>query len=73
MKTAIEWLVTEIAMKNNDINFDFWGAVEQAKEMEKQQIIDAVEFGNRIGYDEHRLTCIQDEDEKYYNKIFKNK
>lgn len=36
--TAVEWLVIEIAMKNNDINFDFWGAVEQAKEMEKEQL-----------------------------------
>lgn len=34
--TAIEWFVREIAMKNNDINFDFWAAVEQAKGMEKQ-------------------------------------
>ena len=35
--TAVEWLVTEIAMKNNDINFDFWAAVEQAKEMELKE------------------------------------
>jgi hypothetical protein len=35
--TAVEWLVTEIAIKNNDINFDFWAAVEQAKEMELKE------------------------------------
>jgi hypothetical protein len=44
---------------------------EQALEMEKQQIIDAVEWGNRKGYDEHRLTCILDEDEQYYNETYK--
>lgn len=39
-------------------------------ELEKQQIIDAVDWGNRKGYDEHTLTCIHDEDLKYYNEIF---
>lgn len=45
---------------------------DQAKELFKQQIIDAVEYGNRIGYDQHRLTCILDEDEQYFNQTFKS-
>ena len=62
--TAVEWLVTEIAMKNNDINFDFWAAVEQAKEMEKQHII----YAFRNGY-----LCHSKTGEQYYNEKFKMK
>jgi hypothetical protein len=50
---------------------DMLEAYKQALEMEKQQINDAVEWGNRKGYDEHRLTCILDEDEDYYNETYK--
>ena len=49
--TSVEWFVREIAMKNNDINFDFWAAVEQAKKMEKQQIIDAYNKGQENPYE----------------------
>jgi hypothetical protein len=38
--TAVEWLAEHLC---NEMNFDYWKAVEQAKEMEKQQIIDAYE------------------------------
>jgi len=40
--------------------------------MEKEQIIDAVEWGNRKGYDEHILTCINNDDEQYYHETFKS-
>jgi len=43
--TAVEWLVREIAINNNYINFDFWAAAQQAKEMEKKHVIDAYEEG----------------------------
>jgi hypothetical protein len=77
-KTAVEWLMEQITflgefggrynsfIETEDLSTYF----EKAKEMEKQQLIDAVEWGNRKGYDEHVLTCINDEDEKYYNNIF---
>ena len=39
-------------------------------EEEKEQIINAIEWGNRKGYDEHTLTCIYDEDLKYYDKTY---
>ena len=76
MKTAVEWLISEI-QKYNDSGYEFHPKyneeiLEQAKEMEKQQIIDAVEWGNRKGYDEHTLTCIHDDDVKYYNITFKS-
>jgi len=43
MKTAVEWLVEQI-MKHDKSFLHFYGAeIEQAKEMEKEQIIDAYE------------------------------
>ena len=68
-KTAVEWFVREIAMKNNDINFDFWEAVEKAKKMEKQQIIKATS----TAYEDMFGTDGIEYGEKYYNNIFKNK
>jgi len=66
VETLLDWL------KNNHyyIGNDLLEKVEELKEIEKQQIIDAVEWGNRKGYDEHTLTCIYDEDLKYYNETF---
>ncbi len=43
---------------------------EQAKAMHKEEMLYAIEWGNRKGYDEHKLTCIYDEDEQYYNETF---
>ena len=63
-QTAVEWLVDEIkeASKDGDIDFLFYKLkkelIEQAKEMEKQQIIDAYENG------ENRSA------ELYYNETF---
>ena len=77
--TAVEWFMEKIGEKQPnglyviDTLQDVQNVFEQAKAMEKQQIIDAVEWGNRRGYDEHTLTCIYDEDLKYYNETFKNK
>ena len=33
-QTAVEWLAEHLC---NEMNFDYWKAVEQAKEMEKEQ------------------------------------
>ena len=73
--TAVEWFVREIAMKNNDINFDFWAAVEQAKEMEKQQIMDAYNKGqeNPYEYSEDNEVNYYDGNNYYiekYEKVF---
>jgi hypothetical protein len=42
-QTAVEWLVERLT--ETPYIEDFWGHVEQAKEMEKQQIIEA--HGNK--------------------------
>jgi hypothetical protein len=59
-----KWVITEK---------DFLKLIQQAKEMERQQILDAVDWGNRKGYDEHILTIVYDLDEQYYNQTFKSK
>jgi hypothetical protein len=59
--TAIEWLVEQI-MKHDKSFLEFYGAeIEQAKEMEKQQIIDA----HISGYDSSGGSA-----KDYYNETF---
>ena len=66
-QTAVEWLV-KIYLQTKKIDyFD----IEQAKEMEKQQIIDSFE----IGYDNG--ACVQEGNaiyhgSNYYNETFKS-
>ncbi len=45
MKTAVEWLVDWMGKNQYFIGNDLLKAVEQAKEMEKEQIIDAHTHG----------------------------
>ena len=62
-QTAIEWLEQEfIALQNYGVNE--LGLFAKAKEMEKEQIIDACNQIEVIGLD-HELAG-----EKYYNKTF---
>jgi len=64
-QTAVEWL-HKLWCKNrgNLIPEDF----QQAKEKEKQQIIDAYVDGGEKGFNEFADDC-----QKYYNETFKNK
>jgi hypothetical protein len=61
MKTAVEWLVEEFKEKLTGNNLPNWvlDVIQQAKEMEKEQIIEAYESL------EHR------HGENYYNETFK--
>ncbi len=64
-QTAVKWLEEEfIALQNYGVNEI--GLFNKAKEMEKQQIIDACNQIEVIGLD-HELAG-----EKYYNKTFKD-
>ena len=65
-KTAVEWLVY-VVQSNIAPNYIPKEIVEQAKEMEKDQIIEAVNFGDARG----KITtyCTADE---YYNETFKS-
>jgi hypothetical protein len=55
-QTAVEWLVKKLNLEGYDYT------VEQAKEMEKEQIIDAYKFGN--------LSDVYFKPEQYYNETF---
>ena len=60
-QTAVEWLIEQLK-ENNMLTFDEWTElVEQAKEMEKEQIKEAYCMGDdNIGA------------EQYYNETFKS-
>jgi Ni,Fe-hydrogenase maturation factor len=68
-QTAVEWLANEfyekLEVKGDGALFN--DLVDQAKEMEKQQIIDAF----NVGFKDRGLSFLQGE--QYYNKTFKNK
>jgi predicted methyltransferase len=67
MKTAVEWLIQELK-ENSLLTFDEWKELfEKAKEMEKEQIINAAS-------DHCYPTCelARIEAEQYYNKNFKS-
>jgi hypothetical protein len=60
-QTAVEWLVNELYKNDNSYSMKI---IEQAKEMEKKQIIDACKkFSNLNGVD------IEDY-KQYYNETF---
>jgi hypothetical protein len=60
--TAVEWLIDKIYFKQVQVNREL---LEQALEMEKQQLIDACNQIEVIGLD-HELPG-----EQYYNDTFK--
>jgi len=72
MKTAVEWLANEI---QEQLKMFFPGAtlyqptIEKAKEMEKQQIIEAHEEGF---YSPPFRMSRRKEAEEYYNETFKS-
>jgi len=65
--TAVEWLITEIGHGGLISKKQFAGIVQQAKEMEKEQIMNAHNNGHNY-YEENSLDA-----EQYYNETFKTK
>lgn len=66
MKTAVEWLVEELKWVYESDYLD--KLVEQAKEMEKKQIIKAVYYNtNALSHSDLSAG------EEYYNETFKSK
>jgi hypothetical protein len=47
-ETAVEWLVEQICGDHTDL---WQKEIEQAKQMEKQQIVDAYVYGSAYGID----------------------
>ena len=70
MKTAVEWLMNKYISQNGIIAAADY---HTAKEMERQQIIDAVDYGKNHSYDyseDNEVDYYSAED--YYNKTFNN-
>jgi len=74
MKSAVEWLVGEISKDRvgQAIIKTFLKEFEQAKEMQKQQIVDAFEIGYENG------ACVNENNDfyhggNYYNETYKDK
>jgi len=77
-QTAVEWLQQEIILQTNlPLNLEnvlvFNKLIEQAKEMEKEQIRDAFNAGD-LDSDTYFIPFLKenDESENYYNKTFKS-
>ena len=70
-QTAVEWLVQILELSNPSKQYQ--AEIEQAKEMEKEQIRDAFNQGmnNSVDYFIPFLKS-NDESENYYNKTFKS-
>jgi hypothetical protein len=69
-QTAVEFLVEQLNIKygNNDFIITFENLIKEAKEMEKEQIIDfVIWFDNTI----RKPKEIKIEVEEYYHEIFK--
>ena len=77
-QTAVEWLVEELEMIENTYHSDSTdyidsrkNAIELAKYMEKQQMID---FANDLlARNNKNYIALPDLAEQYYNETFKNK
>ena len=64
MKTAVEWLEEQLKI-NNYISDNAHWLIDEAKELEKQQIIDAYEKGTDDGINDGG-----EDSEQYYKKTF---
>ena len=63
-QTAVEWLVEQLPLIQQEGLRD---EIEQAKEIEKEQIISAFKEGNL-----YHGWALKHEPEQYYNETFKN-
>ena len=78
-KTAIEWLVQELRGYDDEGDFIFHGVINselisQAKEIEKQQIIDAYKAAEdecEYFIEEHKWNRYYETAEPYYNNKYK--
>jgi hypothetical protein len=66
-QTAVEWLFNWMSSKQYFIGNDLLKAVEQAKAMEKEQVIEAWKLGNLPTLLGRVLTA-----EEYYNQTYNN-
>jgi hypothetical protein len=65
--TSIEWLVDQLKLTHKEAYNDLYEVIQQAKEMHKQEIIDAWSDGAVGG----QFTTTPDTPEQYYQETFK--
>jgi hypothetical protein len=65
MKTAVEYLVSKLFDSEVPLDEHIYNAIEEAKEMEKEQIQDA--------YKADLHPCSDEDAEEYYTQTFKQK
>jgi hypothetical protein len=65
MKTAVEWLFERLRNTDKD-KFTWYAILKQAKEMDRQQIIDAHLDGQSL------VSCKDEYAEQYYQETFKS-
>jgi hypothetical protein len=63
-QTAVEWLAEHLC---NEMNFDYWKAVEKAKAMEKENLCYFYVKGAEAEINNPYVTNIE-----FYNKTFEN-
>ncbi len=74
-QTAVEWLVEQIENKNGkEFNSYFKEFIEQAKEMEKEQIIYSNYNGQSVDkkLKDINIHQMKNKAEQYYNETFKS-
>ena len=73
MKTAVEWLIDMLVTENEiTLKGENYKLFDQAKEMEKEQIIDAYNEGQNTPYEYSESNDVNWYDGKqYYNETFK--
>jgi hypothetical protein len=69
MKTAVEFLASVLSQTGPITEDDFNSLVEQAKEIEEEQLYNFIDFINERHFNSFRIS--KDEVEQYYNETFK--
>ena len=69
-QTAVEWLIEQLIPK--DQHEGIIDIIEEAQEMEKQQIIDAYDLGSLSEMQYPNPKTIIENGEQYYNQTFKS-
>jgi len=70
-QTAVEWLVEKLQESGISLMTDEFEMIQQAKEMEKQQIKDS--FGVGCQVESTRLIGYHEMSEQYYNETYGDK
>jgi hypothetical protein len=63
-------LANKLGLQAITFYIDHAEEIAEAKAMHKEEIKDAIYWGNIKGYDEHKRIWVLDEDEQYYEETY---